>query len=85
MRVDFMAEVRHADGTPGPCVIIDHKCGNYDGQDEDALKEHLVRAYGQRQSEYLHALRAMGRSCECWLHLPLEGKMLELRLPEQGE
>lgn len=85
MRVDFMAEVRHADGTPGPCVIVDHKCGNYDGQVEEELKEHLVRAYGQRQSEYLRALCAMGRSCECWLHLPLEGKMLELRLPEQGE
>jgi len=87
MRVDLMAEVRRADGTPGPCLIIDHKCGDYGrfGTDEKKLAEHLTEAYGQRQSEYMRALHATGRECSCWLHLPLEGRMLELRLPEQGE
>ena len=80
MRVDLMAEVRHADGTPGPCLILDHKCGNYAGKDSEELKAHLVLAYGQRQSEYLCALHAIGRKPSCWLHLPLEGKMLELTL-----
>ena len=80
MRVDLMAEVRHADGTTGPCLILDHKCGNYEGKDGEELKAHLVRAYGQRQSEYLCALHAIGRKPSCWLHLPLEGKMLELSL-----
>ena len=80
MRVDLMAEVRRADGSAGPCLIIDHKCGNYEGKSSDDLKQHLTYAYGQRQSDYLRALRAMGRECGCWLHLPLEGRMLELEL-----
>lgn len=82
MRVDLMAEVRRADGTPGPCLIIDHKCGNYDGKSAEDLKLHLTSAYGQRQSEYMRALHATGRECQCWLHLPLEGRMLEFKLKE---
>ena len=87
MRVDLMAEVRRADGTSGPCLIIDHKCGDYErfGSNAEKLAEHLTEAYGQRQSEYMRALHAMGRECSCWLHLPLEGRMLEFRLPQQGE
>ncbi|WP_458401179.1 UvrD-helicase domain-containing protein [Mailhella sp.] len=82
MRVDLMAEVRHADGTAGPCLIVDHKCGNYGkfGDDMENLARHLTEAYGQRQSEYIRALHAMGRECQCWLHLPLEGRMLEFKL-----
>lgn len=80
MRVDLMAEVRHADGTAGPCLIVDHKCGDYRGRPEEDLKKHLLDSYGQRQSDYLRALHAMGRECQCWLHLPLEGRMLEFSL-----
>ena len=82
MRVDLMAEVRRADGTAGPFLIIDHKCGNYGkfGDDMENLARHLTEAYGQRQSEYIRALHAMDRECQCWLHLPLEGRMLELKL-----
>lgn len=87
MRVDLMAEVRRADGTSGPCLIIDHKCGDYErfGSNAEKLAGHLTEAYGQRQSDYMRALHAMGRECQCWLHLPLEGRMLEFRLPQQGE
>ena len=80
MRVDLMAEVRRADGTNGPCLIIDHKCGSYKGRPD--LKEHLTESYGQRQSDYMRALHDMGRECSCWLHLPLEGRMLEFTLNE---
>ena len=73
--------MRHVDGTAGPCLIIDHKCGNYKGRPD--LKEHLMAAYGPRQSDYIRALRAMGRECRCWLHLPLEGRMLEFTLKEE--
>lgn len=80
MRVDLMAEVLRADGTAGPCLIVDHKCGKYDRKSAEDLKQHLTEAYGQRQSDYMRALYAMGRKCQCWLHLPLEGRMLELKL-----
>ncbi len=82
MRVDLMAEVRRADGTSGPCLIIDHKCGSYEGKSDKDLEQHLTNAYGQRQSDYIRALRDMGRECRCWLHLPLEGRMLEFTLNE---
>jgi len=84
MRVDLMAEVRRADGTPAPCLIIDYKCGDYGrfGTDEKKLTEHLTESYGQRQSDYIRALHATGRECRCWLHLPLEGRMLEFTLNE---
>ena len=85
MRLDLLAEVRRADGTCGPCLMVDHKCGRYEAfAEKEALAEHLKEAYGARQRDYMLALRAMGRECRCLLHLPLEGKFLELRLTEQG-
>ena len=79
MRLDLLAEVLRADGRAGECLIIDHKCGNYDDMNDETLARHLAQAYGKRQEEYMLALRATGRDCRCWLHLPLEGKILEMK------
>ncbi len=68
----------HGDGTAGPCLAIDHKCGDYEQFTDEKLKEHLIEEYGARQTDYVRALRAMGRVCRCWLHLPLEGRVLEI-------
>ena len=78
MRLDMLAEVVHGDGTAGPCLAIDHKCGDYEQFTDEKLKEHLIEEYGARQTDYVRALRAMGRVCRCWLHLPLEGRVLEI-------
>lgn len=78
MRLDMLAEVVHHDGTAGSCLIIDHKCGDYEQFTDEELKQHLIEEYGARQTDYVRALRVMGRACRCWLHLPLEGRMLEL-------
>ena len=78
MRLDMLAEVVHHDGIAGPCLIIDHKCGDYEQLTDEELKQHLIEKYGARQTDYIRALHAMGRSCRCWLHLPLEGRMLEI-------
>ena len=85
MRLDLLAEVLREDGSFGPCLMVDHKCGRYEAfAEETALAEHLCAHYGKRQSEYVRALRAMGRECRALLHLPLEGRMLELCVPEEA-
>lgn len=85
MRLDLLAEVCREDGSFGPCLMVDHKCGRYEAfAEEAALAEHLCTHYGKRQSEYVRALRAMGRECRALLHLPLEGRMLELCVPEEA-
>lgn len=81
MRVDMLVELRHEDGTCGPCLIIDHKCGDYARfATEEALSKHLQEAYAVQMAGYLQAFADMGRECQCWMHLPLEGKMLEFSL-----
>ena len=81
MRVDMLVELRHGDGTCGPCLIIDHKCGDYARfATEEALSKHLQEAYAVQMAGYLQAFADMGRECRCWMHLPLEGKMLEFSL-----
>lgn len=80
-RFDLMVRVARADGSER-WFLIDHKCGNYTGMDDAALCDGLARDYGAQMGEYLHAMRAMGRECSCWIHLPLEGRMLEFRLKE---
>lgn len=83
LRLDLLVRILRADGSEH-WLIIDHKCGNYGGKDDALLRADLARDYGPQMGGYLRALHAMGRECRCWLHLPLEGKMLEFRLGEEA-
>ena len=83
-RLDLMVEVRRY-GQAVRWMVIDHKCGDYSAcTDDDTLAAHLTGTYGGQMAAYLAAMGDMGRPCECWLHLPFEGKMLEMRLLKQG-
>ena len=81
LRLDLLVRVLRADGSEH-WLIIDHKCGNYGGKDAATLCDDLARDYGPQMGGYIRALRAIGRECRCWLHLPLEGRMLEFTLNE---
>ena len=62
MRVDMLVELRHEDGTCGPCLIIDHKCGDYARfATDEALLKHLQEAYAVQMAGYLQAFADMGR------------------------
>lgn len=81
-RLDLMVEVRRH-GQAVRWMVIDHKCGDYGTcTDDDVLAAHLTKKYGLQMGAYLTAMGDMGRPCECWLHLPFEGKMLEMRMME---